>query len=201
MIRLFAFLTLFLPSHTLADSFPARYSVNGVAANDTLNIRAEPNASSPKTWKLPPFAINIEVLRVSEDARSGMIGMGEGNGWDAMRYLQVTPNDTSYTTSRPLNYSGKEPFWALNMTPRGTEFTKLGASRIDLNNVSEAVAQTGSLATFEEGPTKTYTLMFKPAQCSDGMSDRDFGFTGRVFIEAPDGNRYLRGCCTMDATR
>ena len=141
------------------------------------------------------------MLRVSEDAKWGMIGMSEGNGWVAMRYLQVTPNDTSYTISRPLNCSGTEPFWALNMTPRGTEFTELGASRIDLKDISEAVAQPGSLAKFEEGPTKIYTLMLEPAQCSDGMSDREFGFTGRVFIEASDGNRYLPGCCTMDATR
>ena len=141
------------------------------------------------------------MLRVSEDAKWGMIGMSEGNGWVAMRYLQVTPNDTSYTISRPLNCSGTEPFWALNMTPRGTDFTELGASGIDLKDISEAVAQPGSLAKFEEGPTKIYTLMLEPAQCSDGMSDREFGFTGRVFIEASDGNRYLPGCCTMDATR
>ncbi|MDG1075988.1 MAG: hypothetical protein P8P65_04965 [Planktotalea sp.] len=175
--------------------------MNGIAANDTLNIRAEPNASSPKLGSYPPFAINIEMLRVSEDAKWGMIGMSEGNGWVAMRYLKVTPNDTSYTISRPLNCSGTEPFWALNMTPRGTEFTELGASRIDLKDISEAVAQPGSLAKFEEGPTKIYTLMLEPAQCSDRMSDREFGFTGRVFIEAPDGNRYLRGYCTMGATR
>lgn len=163
MIRLFAFLSLFLPSQALADSLPTRYSVNSVAANDTLNIRAEPNASSPKLGSYPPFAINIEVLRVREDAKWDMIGMGEGNSWATMQYLQVTPNDTSYTISRLLSCSRTEPFWTLNMTPRSTEFTELGASRIDLNDISEAVAQTGSLATFEEGPTKIYTLMFEPA--------------------------------------
>jgi len=93
----------------------------------------------------------------------GMIGMGEGNGWVTMQYLQATPNDTSYTISRLLSCSRTEPFWALNMTPRSTEFTELGASRIDLNDISEAVAQQRSLATFEEGPTKIYTLMFEPA--------------------------------------
>ena len=87
------------------------------------------------------------------------------------------------------------------MTQRSTDFTELGASRIDLKDISEAVAQPGSLAKFEEGPTKIYALMLEPAQCSDRMSDREFGFTARVFSKAPDGNRYLRGCCTMDATR
>jgi len=71
MIRLFAFLSLFLPSQALADSLPMRYSVNNVAANDTLNIRAEPNASSPKLGSYPPFAINIEALCVREHAKLG----------------------------------------------------------------------------------------------------------------------------------
>ena len=45
----------------------------------------------------------------------------------------------------------------------------------------------------EEGPTRIYTLNVTRQTCSDGMSDREFGWAASLFIESPDGNQMLTG--------
>ncbi len=200
-MRLAFTILLFLCSPLYASDYPARYSVTGVAANDTLNIRAAPEASAEKLDAYPPYAINIEILRTTEDGKWGMVGLGEGNGWVAMRFLSATPNMDPYSIPRPLTCSGAEPFWGLALHPRGSEFSELGFEAQRLSDLSEAVTSNAYLATFELGPTLTYTLISERTECGDGMSDRAFGFSARLFIQAPDGNRYLRGCCTMDHSR
>lgn len=201
MIRSLIFLACFLPQIVFAQDFPARFSVTGVAADDTLNIRSGPSSSTEILGELPPFAINVEVLRTSDDGKWGLIGTGEGNGWVFMRFLKESPPHDPNTIPRPLICSGTEPFWTLAMHARGAEFNELGGSREDLNEGFEGVADAGYLAEFDQGPYISYVLMAERAQCGDGMSDREFGFTARLFVETPDGNRFLRGCCTMDAGR
>ena len=201
MIRCLLFIAFLLPQIAFAQDFPARFSVTGVAADDTLNIRAEPNSKSQILGELSPFAINIEVLELSKDSKWGMIGTGEGNGWVFMRFLaENTPQDP-HSLPRPFKCSGTEPFWTLAMTVRGAEFQEPGLPREDLNEGYEGVANAGYLAIFDQGPYISYTLMAERAVCGDGMSDRKFGFAARLFVETPDGNRYMRGCCTMDQSR
>ena len=202
MTRFFTlFFAICFASIATAENFPARYSVSGVAADDVLNIRALPQASSDKLGEYPPYSINIEVLRLSDNGKWGMVGAGEGNGWVSMRYLQPAPPSNQYEIPRPFTCIGTEPFWALSLSPRGSDFSEPGYDLEILKETGEAVTQNAYLATFELGPTLTYTLIAERAQCSDGMSDREFGFSARLFREAPDGNRFLRGCCTMDQNR
>lgn len=202
MIRLCASLALmFWAVCAAAQDFPARYFVHNVSADDVLNIRAEPSAGSDILGTLPPFAVNVEVLRTTQDGKWGRVSAGEQSGWVSMSFMSRAAETSPYDIPRPMTCLGTEPFWSLSLGIRGSEYQMMGEDRRTLTEVGEAVAAHAYLATFQEGPTLARTLMITRELCSDGMSDREFGFSARLFTEAPDGNRFLRGCCTLDHSR
>lgn len=197
MIRILTLILMMLAAPLAAQQLPAQFEVTGVAENDVLNIRAAPDAGADIIGEYGPYAFNIEVLETTPDGSWGLVGLGEGNGWVSMRYLAQRPTDPN-SLPRPISCFGTEPFWSLGMYPRGDEFNALGEERRPLTLTHEAVAPNGFLATFQEGPTLDRTAVIERMQCSDGMSDRRFGWRVMLFTEAPDGNGVLSGCCTLD---
>lgn len=181
-----------------AQTLPASFSVRDVAQEDVLNIRAAPSASAAQVGKIGPFALNVEVIELSSDGTWGKVGIPEGNGWVSMRYLEPTPIDDLHSVPRPLSCFGTEPFWNIGLYPRGAEFNSPDTGAVPMTVVAEAVAPEGYLLTLEEGPTLNRTLIVTRQHCSDGMSDRAYGFSAQMFLEAPDGNRALQACCTLD---
>ncbi len=181
---------------------PAAYRVTGVAADDVLNIRAAPSARAPIVGRIAPFALHVEVLELTGDARWGRVPLPEGSGWVAMRFLAPTPREDPAALPRPLSCRGTEPFWHLGLFPRGAEWTTPDAGPLRLDGGHEAVAPEGFLARLRApagaGRGTDYTLIVQREGCSDGMSDRPFGFSARLFLEGAAGNRALSGCCTLD---
>ena len=59
------------------------------AADDVLNVRAEPNASSAILGGLEPGAGPVEVIETSQPGSTkwGRIVFQEGNGWVSMKFL------------------------------------------------------------------------------------------------------------------
>ncbi len=192
-----AFLAL-CPALATAQPFPESFSVTGVAASDVLNIRSEPSSSAPVLGTLGPYDVDIEVLGLSADGKWGKVSVAEGNGWVAMSYLQAILPPDDHSVPRPLSCRGTEPFWSVSLYPRGAEYNSPDTGAIPLTVIHEAVAMQGFLIQMEEGPTLTHTLLVAREACSDGMSDRSYGFAARMFSEAPDGNASLWGCCTLD---
>lgn len=199
MIRVL--LALFLLCGTAqAQSFPAAYQVLGVAADDVLNIRAEPLATSPVIGALGPYDTHVEVLGLSEDGKWGLVALPENAGWVSMRFLAATPPDDPALIPRPFTCVGTEPFWSLALHDRGdAEWSTPDTPRTGLTLTEEHVATQGYFARAEEGPTRIYSLTVTREWCTDGMSDREYGFLAKLFIESPDGNLLLSGCCTLDA--
>jgi uncharacterized membrane protein len=195
IVRLLALLLLAGPA--LAQDLPAQFSITGVAADDTLNIRAEPSGSAPKLGEYGPYALNIEVLETTPDGSWGRVGIPESNGWVSMRFLE-RQDAPPFEIPRPMTCYGTEPFWTLAMTVRGDEFSALGEDLRFLTMTRQIVAREGYFASFVEGPTLERFLTIRRAACNDGMSDRDFGFSALLMTEAPDGNTLLSGCCTLD---
>lgn len=191
-------LTAILTNPALAQSLPAAYSVTGVAANDTLNIRAEPSSGAEVLGKIGPFALNVEVIALSRDGKWGKVGLPEGNGWVSMTFLEEIPPTDPFQVQRPLSCFGTEPFWSVSLYPRGAEYNSPETGEVQMTVIHESVAPEGNLIQLEEGPTLTRTLIVTREACSDGMSDREYGFATRMFTEAPDGNSALMGCCTLD---
>lgn len=181
-----------------AETYPGSFFVTGVANDDTLNIRSAPDASSDIIGTYGPYTLNIEVLRTSPDGKWGLVGLGERNGWTAMRFLEQSDHQDPNTFPRPLSCFGTEPFWSLNVTVRGDEYQEMGDTRRDIEMIAERTATNGAMAVFEEGPTLNRTLIVKTGYCSDGMSDREFGWQATLFNDAPDGSTVQTGCCTLD---
>lgn len=195
MIRILATLfALFMASAVAAQSLPERFMVIDVASNDVLNIRAEPDSASDVIGEFGPYALNVEILRVLDGW--GYTGAGERSGWVSMRYLAPNPIPAD-ELPRPLACFGTEPFWDVTFYPRGAEYNFMGEDRRDLTITRESVAPNGYAVEAEEGPTLTRTMIITALNCNDGMSDRNFGMSISMFIEAPDGNTMQTGCCTM----
>lgn len=198
MIRLAVLVLLLSLGAVSAQDLPAQYSVAGVAPDDVLNIRAAPRASSAKIGALAPYTINIEVLALSEDGRWGRIGMPEGNGWVAMRYLERQEVPEDQVIPRPLSCVGTEPFWRIGLLPRGDEFERMGEDRVDLERDTERPGEDGYQAELSASDGTVYSLVVARGQCSDGMSDREYGWSGTLIIDRASGAETLQGCCTLD---
>lgn len=177
-----------------AQSLPDRYMVSGVASNDVLNIRAEPDAGSEIIGELGPDTLYVEVLRESDGW--GYVGATERSGWVSMAFLKPNPAPAN-DIPRPMTCLGTEPFWNLSFYPGGAHFNAMGENRRDLKILRESVAPNGYVIEAQESPTLTRTIIVNALFCSDGMSGRDFGMSMTMFTEAADGNYVLTGCCTM----
>lgn len=195
MIRL-AMLLWLLAWPALAQDLPAQFGVSGVAADDVLNIRAAPDAASDRIGSLGSDEINVEVLELSENGRWGRIALPEGNGWVSMRYL-LRQEVAEGEIPRPLVCLGTEPFWRLGLYPRGDEFERLGEDRVDLERTSELVQADGFRAELA-GSGSSYGLTVVRRACSDGMSDRAFGWAASLTLTGSAGDETLQGCCTLD---
>ncbi|MFZ1468971.1 MAG: SH3 domain-containing protein [Paracoccaceae bacterium] len=199
MIRTALLISMLAIGTAAAQQLPAAFQVTGVAQDDVLNIRAEPSASSAIIGEIFAYDIAVEVLRLSDDGKWGLVGAGERNGWVATRFLKFDPSPEPYLVPRPLTCSGTEPFWTIGLYPRGSEFSAPDTPRTDIEVKAEGVADAGFYAVAEEGPTRIYRLNVTRQICSDGMSDREYGWAASLFIESPDGNRMLSGCCSLDS--
>ena len=131
-------------------------------------------------------------------ANGAWSGCRKRNGWVSMQFLYLSRYPEPCSIPRPLTCGGTEPFWSIGFYPRGAEFQTPDIPRTDIEVKSEGVAERGFYALAEEGPTRIYQLHVTRQICSDGMSDREFGWAASLFIESPDGNQMLTGCCAMD---
>lgn len=177
-----------------AQDLPARFTVTGVAAGDVLNLRTRPSASAPVLATLPPGGTGVEVLDLSPDGRWGLVPFREGSGWAAMRFL--APEAAPPTPlPRPLLCRGTEPFWSLSVAAGGAAFDTPERGPVPLRRQGEAAGFTGGVLTFDAGG-ETLDLTVIRQACSDGMSDRPYGFAALVWNR---GDLFLEGCCALSS--
>ena len=178
-----------------AQDLPALYDVQGVAADDVLNIRAAPQADAEIVGTLAPDAKRIEVIAAVDGW--AMVNTGEGTGYAKLEYLAPSGGPAWQTFEAPLSCFGTEPFWGLDFDP--------AAMSISLNNFETpaqvmAVKQIWlplpwspvSAIGLEDG-----TVVIRPEECSDGMSDQTYGIAMDMFLTKGDLRRYS-GCCSLE---
>ncbi len=187
-------IALALSKMAAAQDLPARFSVKGVAASDVLNLRERPDPSAPVLGTLPPDAQGIEVLSLSPDGRWGLVPRPEDQAWAAMRFLAPEPSDPR-PVPRPLRCLGTEPFWSLRLSENGATFETPDQGKRPLRQHGEAGGHTGAVAAFDAGG-ETLDLTVIRQECSDGMSDRPYGFAALVWNR---GETFLEGCCTLSS--
>jgi len=199
MARILALLLFLLPGLAHAESFPALYDVTGVASNDVLNIRMEPSAGSEILGMLAPNARGIEVVRLSDDFKWGLVNQGDGAGWVSMRYMHRQPGQDWGVMPRNVFCSGTEPFWSFNVID-GNE------ARFDAPDVTRAYSVTaqlpglvfpGDFAVVAEGVSGRATAIISLAMCNDGMSNREFGMNVGLLLESATPEALYVGCCSL----
>ncbi len=179
--------------------------VHGVAEDDVLNIRSEPDPRSPILGAIPPGDDLVEVILVEEGwAQIAYENSDRGVGWVSTAYLEQAEPDEWLRSGLPvgLQCAGTEPFWGLNQADnalvvdafwREPERETLAVSGLGRPHQSgwPAVVET------EDGRA---IAVFEPRQCSDGMSDLTYGWTVNLILrgDGPDGNpQVLEGCCRI----
>lgn len=182
-----------------AQDFPALYRVTGVAANDVLNIRAEPSAQATIIGAFAPGQAGVEVIALTADGLWAMVNAGEGQGWSAARYLSRQSTGTWLDGTQPLHCVGTEPFWRLDLFLPGhqAEFHTPDNGGVNLVTDAGALPRTSfppALAVPFAGVHQGVAVL-QPDACSDGMSDRAFGIAALLFFRGRTAG--LSGCCTL----
>lgn len=182
-----------------APVLPALYQVTGVSSDDTLNVRAKPDAGSAIIGELNYSSNYVEVVNLSARGAWGQVNTAEQSGWVSMRYMQAMA-DPLMNNGLPkwLHCSGTEPFWAVEFDGSDVVFRdpNIGKSPVlhAITSMSPSpeyvdVSTTGVLFRWSQGGLPI-TARILPGLCSDGMSDRAFGLH---YID--NSSRY--GCCSM----
>lgn len=196
--------TMVLFATTSADAdrllFPAFYQVTNVASNDVLNVRAGTGASHPIIEHLAHNDRHIEIVQLSDDGKWGQIGYPNGSGWASMRYLKRQGGQTGSDLPRPLSCGGNEPFWGLKFDQNNNEFTEPGQMPHSLATIWQGIPDgmvPVSYGVKMAGGIDEISVVITRNQCSDGMSDKTYGFTINALLSGGVGNRMLVGCCSL----
>ncbi len=207
----FSLLTLHTPA--IAGDFPRLYQVTGVAADDVLNVREAPDASSAIIGGIAPDFMHIEVTATSADMRWGQVNFHEFSGWVAMRYMQDMGNPPWWELRRPLFCSGTEPFWHAIIdadTSGGMEFSGLDMDTQnfqydwlrDDTGYGTPDSPKGIIANFVNTDRRAVAVL-NTTTCGDGMSDQSFGISAQITLSVDDpGNMHANetyyGCCSLN---
>lgn len=195
LLVLLVFPSFFALGHAAhAQVFPALYVVTGVAANDTLNVRAMPDGDSADIGDLAPEQLT-EVLELDETGKWAKIIWQERNGWVAMRYLTASGNATDIPQN--LHCGGTEPFWGLDITHSDVlDFNPMNGDAAQ--QILEFAGYSANTGVSEFGfASADFTGFVRRAECGDGMSDRDYGWAISLIDARDDGFAAYSGCCTM----
>lgn len=175
---------------------PNLVRVYGVPDGDVLNIRSEPNGGSEDLGDLQNGDL-VEITGFDDTRQWVRIIMFEGNGWLSARYLKKVEEteDSRSGMAYPLTCGGTEPFWTFNIGREGA----VEWSALDIASASYSIdwairsRSLGSQAyAVGSGP---FTAIVHRRECSDGMSDRSYGWM--IDLVRKDGkvHELFGGCC------
>lgn len=188
-------LLLLLAGPVQAETYPGLYSVTGVATDDVLNIRAEPDAGAPIIGMLTPDSNGVEV--VAEIDGWAVVNIGERAGYASLRFLERSAGPDWNQLAEPVICAGTEPFWMIEVDPANSAVRFSGPEEpqghlTGIHRIWAGLPWAPAAAI----STPKGTLILTPAECSDGMSERRYGIAVDVFLDQ-EGNPRMSGCCTL----
>ena len=195
MIRIVLLWIALLCTPLHAENLPALYSVTGVAANDVLNLRERPDSSAAIVGRLAPDASGVEVVAFADDW--AVINVDGVAAYAARRFLSREDGPDWVTLQRPILCAGTEPFWTLAVDPStasaGFSTPEQPEPRLlAIDDLWPGNAWTTSAAV----SLPVGLAVLRQAECSDGMSDQQFGIAVDLFLRDAGGLR-LAGCCSL----
>lgn len=176
-----------------------RYRVAGVAADDRLNLRAQPGAASAIVGALASDASNVVVSGLRQEIGGSVwweIYADGKTGWANARYLTPMSVDDEKETGFPLACTGTEPFWGLTLENGQATLTEPGAADVffGAEQLPSPASGPGTIVyRLADASVAGHLVAIRTYDfCSDGMSDRQFPFAAIVIT--PD--QVVRsGCC------
>ena len=191
-----------------AAAQPSYYQVTGVAEVDVLNIRVEPDANSEVMGTLAPGAAPVEVLEavIKSSVAWGRVIGADADGWVSMRFLVPIEVEKIGETIIPqgLTCFGTEPFWSVRIdSVKGIDFSTADGQEghYALESAIAAVARNDHFALIGvDGKGRMTMMLARDAECSDGMSDRDYPWRVDILRELPGSPDYphsFEGCCRL----
>lgn len=205
-MKLFTLLTAFLLVAFAVQAqprfFPQYFQVTGVASDDTLNVRAAPDAGSADIGDLPHDATGVEVHGTDASGQWGQIIWQEGMGWISMRFLAPFQPATVTGTALPagLSCGGTEPFWSLNLSQGSAVYSDMGGASHAMNIAGARVAN--GMLNFPvmlnlSGASAGSIAIIQPGLCGDGMSDRDYPYLLSLILDSGGSRQFMAGCCNL----
>ncbi len=200
------------------DVRPAYFRVSDVGDDGSLKIRVEPVAGAEVIGEYALEAGPIEILKIEDGW--GYVIAGEGNGWVNMAHLNEIPVPKVGQSQLPqgLVCAGTEPFWYSEISGEEISYSRLDDAnlrfsineaggfdgRIGPNSFVQAslisVANGANGTNEANGTSGSDTVLYavvSARQCSDGMSDRNYGWWVNLLITSPRGTSALDGCCSL----
>ncbi len=169
------------------------YAVQGVAANDTLNIRIGAGANFADLGDIS-YDGQVQVIGFSADSKWAKVPWKDATAWVSARFLRLIRADGAVLPV-VLHCSGTEPFWGAKITPDAISFEKMGGVSINAT-IYETAGAEGRPVDYIIGfsaPPLTGTL--RKQLCSDGMSERDYPWSVVLMDLSGIGITVVEGCC------
>jgi len=185
------------------------YSVIGVEAGKTLNLRSAPGVKNPVVAKIP--ANGQGVVATGEEKVIGKttwakVYWSKQSGWISKTYLTENPQNALSKPAKPgvednkhmMQCSGTEPFWKVDISetqikvnmPDGPQYTvPVSFRQTSANNRTIAVIS-GNVG----GMRSTEAFLQKVDSCSDGMSDIRYPYTITAVL---NNQKVVSGCCKV----
>lgn len=200
MIRAALIWLMLLPAGAAAQQpLPALHDVTGIARADTLNVRAGPSTEFGVVGKLAPDAAGIEVVDVDPSGDWGLVNIGEGAGWVAMRYLVRQPGQPADGPPNDLICAATEPFWSFRLIPDGTATLSRAGGEVAFSGRLAVTSENrpDRHALFADGGETVITAILGRAPCSDGMTSRAYGLGIDLLVTDTADVRLYSGCCRI----
>lgn len=181
---------------------PNLFDVTVVEAWDSLNIREKPDGQAKVIATLPATATGVELVGRDPTGKWGKVNSGEQTGWVALRFLKQQDGVWQQAAvPQSLSCAGTEPFWSLKASKSGMTFAEPGQPErpLSLRKVLDrGIAGEPSRGLIAGDDKGRFTAFIRPAQCSDGMSDRGYALAVSVIIDGQAiASRMLTGCCSI----
>ncbi|MCP5088773.1 MAG: hypothetical protein GY952_18430 [Rhodobacteraceae bacterium] len=190
-----AFVAIVLPAFSQGFGyFPELAQVSGVAADDHLNVRAKDSGASEDIGDLQPGA-KVEVLRLDDSGKWANILWEEGNAWIAARYLVPLQRPLS-KGGMPLGLTcgGTEPFWDLILNVDETTKIEIAGLEPEYGTLDWSTQSRNTTITFGFRIGYSHGVLSSEV-CSDGMSDRVYGWAIELLLERSGDATLYSGCC------
>lgn len=183
------------------DGWPALYDADSVPEDGALAIRAAPSQEAEILDTLPPDTTGIEILGADDRFLWGMVNTRERTGWVPLDFLARRPGQWIGRLPEPLSCFGTEPFWSLSVSSESVSIER--PETVPLHFARTVTLRSrnriGRHALVGENDLGGLVATAVNQSCSDGMSDRAYGWTIDIVLSvAGTANAQLySGCCSL----